>query len=152
MKLHFIVSFSSTIFYTSKGEKELITDGFMYIGVLVALAAVMVGIENKFSSNRFFKFIPGIVMIYIGAAFLQTIGLFDNEATAATYASVKDALLPAMLMIMLLQCDIRSIMILGPRMLGGYLVAVVSIMLGFIIVFAIFKTFRSDERRVGNWS
>jgi len=123
----------------------MITDGFMYIGVLVALAAVMVGIENKFSSNRFFKFVPGIVMIYIGAAFLQTIGLFDNEATAATYANVKDALLPAMLMIMLLKCDIRSIIKLGPRMLGGYLVAVVSIMLGFIIVFAIFKTFYASD-------
>lgn len=123
----------------------MITDGFMYLGVLVALAAVMVGIENKFSSNRFLKFIPGIVLIYIGAAFLQTIGLFDNEATAATYASVKDALLPAMLMIMLLKCDIRSIIKLGPRMLGGYLVAVVSIMLGFIIVFAIFKTFYASD-------
>src|SRR5690625_7885665 len=104
MKLHFIVSFSSTIFYTSKGEKELITDGFMYIGVLVALAAVMGGIENKFSSNRFFRFIPGIVMIYIGAAFFQTIGLFDNEVSSATYASVKDAQLSAMLMIVLLNC------------------------------------------------
>src|SRR5699024_405880 len=145
MKLHFIVSFSSTIFYTSKGEKELITDGFMYIGVLVALAAVMVGIENKFSSNRFFKFIPGIVMIYIGAAFLHTIGLFDNEATAATYARAKDTLLAPMLLIMQLKCDIRSIIKLGPRMLGGYLVAVVSIMLGFIIVFAIFKTFYASD-------
>lgn len=136
----------------------MITDGFMYLGVLVALAAVMVGIENKFSSNRFFKFIPGIVLIYIGAAFLQTIGLFDNDATEATYANVKDALLPAMLMIMLLKCDIRSIMKLGPRMLGGYLVAVVSIMLGFIIVFAIFKSFYvSDTWRAfgalaGSWT
>lgn len=136
----------------------MITDGFMYLGVLVALAAVMVGVENKFSSNRFFKFIPGIVLIYIGAAFLQTIGLFDNDATEATYANVKDALLPAMLMIMLLKCDIRSIMKLGPRMLGGYLVAVVSIMLGFIIVFAIFKSFYvSDTWRAfgalaGSWT
>src|SRR5699024_6863322 len=119
MKLHFIVSFSSTIFYTSKGEKELITDGFMYIGVLVALAAVMVGIENKFSYNRFCKFIPCIVMIYIGAAFLHTNGFFENEATAATYASVKDALLRSMLMIILLKCDIRSIIKLGTCMVGG---------------------------------
>lgn len=136
----------------------MITDGFMYLGVLVALAAVMVGIENKFSSNRFFKFIPGIVMIYIGAAFLQTIGLFDNDATEATYTNVKDALLPAMLMIMLLKCDIRSIIKLGPRMLGGYLVAVVSIMLGFIIVFAMFKhfyvsdTWRAFGALAGSWT
>ncbi|MEW9674909.1 DUF819 family protein [Lentibacillus sp. L22] len=123
----------------------MITDGFMYIGVLVALAALMVGIENKFSSNRFFKFIPGIVLIYIGAAFLQTIGLFDNEATEAAYSNVKDALLPAMLMIMLLKCDIRSIMRLGPRMLGGYLVAVISIFLGFIIVYAVFQSFYATD-------
>ncbi len=145
-------------FKIPKGEKEMITDGFMYLGVLVALAAVMVGIENKFSTNRFFKFIPGIVLIYIGAAFLQTIGLFDNDATGATYANVKDALLPAMLMIMLLKCDIRSIIKLGPRMLGGYLVAVVSIMLGFIIVFAIFKSFyvtdtwRAFGALAGSWT
>src|SRR5699024_10984034 len=139
-----------------KGEKVMITDGFMYIGVLVALAAVMVGIENKFSSNRFFKFVPGIVMIYIGAAFLQTIGLFDNEATAATYASVKDALLPAMLM--LLPGVSRSLIELAPRMLGGCLVAVVSIMLGFIIVSAIFKPFyaadawRAFGALAGSWT
>lgn len=136
----------------------MITDGFMYIGVLVALAAMMVGIENKFNSNRFFKFIPGIVLIYIGAAFLQTIGLFDNNATEAAYTNVKGALLPAMLMIMLLKCDIRSIIRLGPRMLGGYLVAVVSIMLGFVIVFAIFKhfyvtdTWRAFGALAGSWT
>ncbi|MTW87902.1 DUF819 family protein [Virgibacillus dakarensis] len=136
----------------------MITDGFMYIAVLVALAAVMVGVENKFSSNRFFKFIPGIVLIYIGAAFLQTIGLFDNDATETAYTSVKGALLPAMLMIMLLKCDIRSIIKLGPRMIGGYLVAVVSIMLGFVIVYAIFKhfyvadTWRAFGALAGSWT
>ncbi|MEN1969890.1 DUF819 family protein [Lentibacillus sp. N15] len=136
----------------------MITDGFLYIGVLVALAALMVGIENKFSSNRFFKFIPGIVLIYIGAAFLQTIGLFDNDATEAAYTNVKGALLPAMLMIMLLKCDIRSIIKLGPRMLGGYLVAVISIMLGFIIVYGIFKhfyvadTWRAFGALAGSWT
>ncbi|WP_088052609.1 DUF819 family protein [Virgibacillus dakarensis] len=136
----------------------MITDGFMYIAVLVALAAVMVGVENKFSSNRFFKFIPGIVLIYIGAAFLQTIGLFDNDATEPAYTSVKGALLPAMLMIMLLKCDIRSIIKLGPRMIGGYLVAVLSIMLGFVIVYAIFKhfyvtdTWRAFGALAGSWT
>lgn len=124
----------------------MITDGFLYLSVLVALAAVMVAIEKKFGSNRFFKFIPGIVLIYIGAAALQTSGLFaDNDSIDAAYTNVKDALLPAMLMIMLLKCDIRSIIKLGPRMLGGYLVAVVSILLGFIIVFAVFKNFYDSD-------
>lgn len=137
----------------------MIADGFLYLSVLVALAAVMVGIEKKFGTNRFFKFIPGIVLIYIGAAILQTSGLFaDNDAINTVHDSVKDALLPAMLMIMLLKCDIRSIIKLGPRMLGGYLVAVVSISLGFIIVFALFKhfyvadTWRAFGALSGSWT
>lgn len=136
----------------------MITDGFVYIAVLVALAALMVGIENKFKSNRFFKFIPGIVLIYIGAALLQTIGLFDNEATESSYLAVKDALLPAMLMLMLLKCDIRSIIKLGPRMLGGYFVAVISIMIGFAVVYLIFNhfyaadTWRAFGALAGSWT
>ncbi|WP_338751162.1 DUF819 domain-containing protein [Bacillus sp. FJAT-52991] len=126
----------------------MIQDGFMYLSVLVAMAALMVAFEKRFSTNKFFKFIPGIVLIYIGAAAMQTCGLFaDNEAIAAMYADVKGALLPAMLAIMLLKCDIRSIIKLGPRMLGGYLVAVVSIMFGFIIVYALFQNFYVD----GTW-
>ncbi|MFC4661629.1 DUF819 domain-containing protein [Oceanobacillus aidingensis] len=136
----------------------MITDGFIYIAVLVALAALMLGIESKFSSNRFFKFIPGIVLIYIGAALLQTIGLFDNEATESSYVAVKDALLPAMLMLMLLKCDIRSIIKLGPRMLGGYFVAVISIIIGFTVVYLIFNqlyaadTWRAFGALAGSWT
>lgn len=137
----------------------MITDGFLYLSVLVALAAVMVAIEKKFSSNRFMKFVPAIVLIYIGAAILQTSGVFaHNDSIDATYSNVKNALLPAMLMIMLLKCDIRSIIKLGPRMIGGYLVAVVSILLGFIIVFALFKSFydtdtwRAFGALAGSWT
>ncbi|MDY0394593.1 DUF819 domain-containing protein [Virgibacillus halophilus] len=137
----------------------MITDGFMYLSVLVALAALMVAIEKKFNTNRFFKFIPGIVLIYIGAALLQTCGLFaDNDSVDAAYTNVKGALLPAMLMIMLLKCDIRSIIKLGPRMLGGYMVAVVSILMGFVIVYALFKhfyaadTWRAFGALAGSWT
>ncbi len=137
----------------------MITDGFMYLSVLVAFAGLMVAFESKFGGNRFFKFIPGIVLIYIGAAIMQTCGLFaDNESNTAIYTSVKGALLPALLVIMLLKCDIRSIIKLGPRMLGGYLVAVVSIMLGFVIVYAVLHhfyikdTWRAFGALGGSWT
>ncbi|TYR81386.1 DUF819 domain-containing protein [Priestia megaterium] len=124
----------------------MIQDGFMYVSVLTAFAALMIAIEKRFSTNRFFKFIPGIVLIYIGAALMQTAGLFaDNESNAAMYTGVKNALLPAMLVLMLLKCDIRSIIKLGPKMLGGFAVAAFSIMAGFIVVYAIFKQFYVED-------
>ena len=68
----------------------MIQDGFMYVSVLTAFAALMVGIEKRFKANRFFKFIPGIVLIYIGAALMQTAGLFgDSESNVAMYRVLK---------------------------------------------------------------
>lgn len=124
----------------------MIQDGFMYISVLVALAALMVFIEKKFGKTKFMKFIPGIVLIYIGAALMQTFGLFEsNESTEAAYSSVRWALLPAMLFLMLLKCDIRIIAKLGPKILGAFAVAVVSIAAGFVVVYAVLQSFYVED-------
>src|SRR5699024_6937056 len=72
--------------------------------------------------------------------------------------NVKDALLPEMLLTMLLNCDIRSIIRPGPRMFGRRLIAVVSIMLGFIVVYVIFQSFyvtdtwRAFGALAGSWT
>ncbi len=124
----------------------MIQDGFMYISVLVALAALMVFIEKRFGKSKFFKFIPGIVLIYIGAALLQTFGAFEsNESTETAYNNVRWALLPAMLFLMLLKCDIRTVIKLGPRILGAFAVAVVSIAAGFVIVYAVLQSFYVED-------
>lgn len=124
----------------------MIQDGFMYISVLVALAALMVFIEKKFGKTKFMKFIPGIVLIYIGAALMQTFGLFEsNESTEAAYSSVRWALLPAMLFLMLLKCDIRIIAKLGPKILGAFAVAVVSIAAGFVVVYTVLQSFYVED-------
>lgn len=124
----------------------MIQDGFMYISVLVALAALMVFIEKKFGKTKFMKFIPGIVLIYIGAALMQTFGLFEsNESTEAAYSNVRWALLPAMLFLMLLKCDIRIVAKLGPKILGAFTVAVVSIAAGFVLVYALLQSFYVED-------
>lgn len=124
----------------------MIQDGFMYISVLVALAASMVFVEKKFDKTKFMKFIPGIVLIYIGAALMQTFGLFEsNESTNAAYSNVRWALLPAMLFLMLLKCDIRVVAKLGPRILGSFAVAVISIAAGFILVYAVLQSFYVED-------
>lgn len=124
----------------------MIQDGFMYISVLVALAAVMVFVEKKFGKTKFMKFIPGIVLIYIGAALMQTFGLFEsNESTEAAYSNVRWALLPALLFLMLLKCDIRTVAKLGPKILGSFTVAVISISAGFVLVYALLKSFYVED-------
>ncbi len=121
----------------------MIQNGFMYIGALIFIAAVLVNlpkiIKGEFS-KKFFSFAPPIVLIYLGLMVLCTAGLWDLEATATAYSSLKNPLLYAMLFIMLLRCDMRKIIKLGPKMLIGFFAATVSIGLGFFIAYAIMHT------------
>lgn len=118
----------------------MITDGFMYIAVLVFIAAVLVCLPKFFKSERaqkFFRFAPPIVLIYLGLMLLCTVKLWDLEATSSAYSSLKNPLLYAMLFIMLLRCDLRKIIKLGPKMIIGFFAATLSIGLGFVVSYAI---------------
>lgn len=125
----------------------MIQNGFMYIAVLIFIAAMLVNLPKIIKgdfSKKFFGFAPPIVLIYLGLMVLCTIGLWDLEATAPAYSSLKNPLLYAMLFIMLLRCDMRKIIKLGPKMLIGFFAATVSIGLGFFIAYAIMHSLLGD--------
>lgn len=118
----------------------MIKDGFLYIAVLIFTAAILVFLPKIFKgkkAQRFFSFVPPVVLIYVGLMFLCTVRLWDLEATSAAYGSLKNPILYAMLFLMLLRCDLRKIIRLGPKMLIGFFSATISISLGFFISYAI---------------
>ncbi len=119
----------------------MIQEGFLYIAALVFIAAILVNLPKIFTGSgaqRFFDFAPPIVLIYLGLMILCTVRLWDLEATAETYTALKNPLLYAMLFIMLLRCDLKKIIKLGPKMLIGFFCATISIGLGFVLSYAIF--------------
>lgn len=61
------------------------------------------------------------------------------------YSIFRSNLLPAMIFLMLLRCDLRKILKLGPRMLLGFFAASISIGIGFIVTYAIFKGFYEPD-------
>lgn len=120
----------------------MIQNGFMYIAALVFIAAVLVNLPKIFKGDfakKFFDFAPPIVLLYLGLMVLCTVRVWDLKATSEAYSSLKNPLLYAMLFIMLLRCDLRKIVKLGPKMLIGFFSATVSIGLGFVIAYAIMQ-------------
>lgn len=118
----------------------MIKDGFLYIAALVFIAAILIILPRILkgkAAQTFFKFAPPIVLIYLGLMLLCTFRLWDLEATADAYGALKNPLLYAMLFIMLLRCDLKKIIKLGPKMLIGFFAATISIGLGFVISYAI---------------
>lgn len=123
----------------------MITDGFLYLGVLLGLAGVLVLITHR-SNIRLLKYVPSFVLLYICAAALNTAGVFgSSEAIEATGEAVQDALLPAMILLLLFKCDIRKIIKLGPKLLVTFFVAVLSIMLGFVVAHLVFQAVLDDQ-------
>lgn len=121
------------------GRRRMIKDGFLYIAVLVFIASVLVYLPNLFkgkAASGIFKFAPPIVLIYLGLMVFCTVKLWDLETTSAAYSSLKNPLLYAMLFLMLLRCDLKKIVKLGPKMLIGFFAAAVSIGLGFVVSYA----------------
>ena len=126
----------------------MITDGAMYISVLIFTAAIIVCLPKIIrgrGAEKFFSFAPPVVLIYLGLMALCTLGLWDLPATAGAYSSLKNPLLYAMLFIMLLRCDLRKILRLGPKMLIGFFAAAVSVGLGFVISFAVMRGMLGEE-------
>lgn len=117
----------------------MITDGFLFISLLIAIAGVLVYLD-KARGLPVFRYVPGFVFLYLIAALLNTVGVFgESDSIDAVGGGVKDALLPAMIMLLLFQCDVRKIIKLGPKLLLTYAATAVSIMLGFVITFAVLK-------------
>ena len=126
----------------------MIKDGFLYIAVLIFTAAFLVFLPKIFKGKKaqsFFGFVPPVVMIYLGLMLLCTVRLWDLEATKQAYSSLKNPLLFAMLFLMLLRCDLRKIIKLGPKMLIGFFSATISISLGFFVSYAILHNFLGEE-------
>ena len=123
----------------------MITDGFLYLGVLLALAGGIVYVAQR-SQSRFFKYVPGFVLLYIFAAALNTAGVFgESKSIETTGDAVQDAVLPAMILLFLFKCDLRKIIKLGPKLLLTYVVAALSIAVGFVVTYLIFQAALAPE-------
>ena len=125
----------------------MIKDGFIYISTLFFIAAILINLPKIFkgkAAQKFFSFAPPIVLIYLGLMILCTAKLWDLESTAEAYGNLKNPLLYAMLFIMLLRCDLKKIIKLGPKMLIGFFAASISIGLGFFLSYGIFHGFLGE--------
>ena len=117
----------------------MIENGFTYLAVLMMIAASIVYTEKK-SHHKLFEYLPAIVIIYFVVMLASTFGLWEKtESVTDTYKSIKSNLLPAMIFLMLLLADMREIFKLGRKMILTFVLASVSIAIGFIGMFALFQ-------------
>lgn len=119
----------------------MIQDGLQFLALLFFISGIVIWLERKFKDGPFFKYIPALVIIYFGVMILSTLGVWDmsNKSVSAARSSIKDAILPSMIFLMLLRADLRDISKLGPRMIISFFTSTMTIMIGFVVSFWLFK-------------
>jgi len=135
----------------------MITTAFSYLSILIFIASLLVYLENK-SKAKFFEYLPAIVILYFTIMTLSSLELWTKtEEINTAYKTLKSNLLPAMIFLMLLQSDIRTVLKLGKKTLLTFFLATLSIALGFVIMFAVLHgSFETDSWKAfgalsGSW-
>ena len=116
----------------------VITNGFMYIAFLMSLAGILLALE-KYTKWKIFNVVPPLVWIYVLNMIFCTLGLYHSKEVSAAYKALKNNLLYAMIFVMLLRCDFRKLAKLGGRMVAIFLGCSLTLFVGFIVGYPIFK-------------
>ena len=126
-------------------EPPLIQDGLLMLGVVLGVAMVLIVLERS-TGWKIFRFVPGMVMMYLLMATLNSLGVFGEEdATREPIAAVKDVALPAMIFLFLFGCDLRKIIRLGPKLLLTMAVAAASLFVAMVLVYVVFQAALHEE-------
>ena len=83
------------------------------LALLLATLAIIFWLANHPTTAGFFKIIPSLLFCYFVPTTLTTLGVIPDES--ALYSWVKDFVLPASLMLLILALDVPGIIRLGPK-------------------------------------
>lgn len=112
-------------------KEVLLTNDAVIFGILMILLALIFktsALKTPFW-NKFYTYIPVILLAYFLPSLLNTFGLVDAEASQLYFVSSR-FLLPACLVLLTLSIDLKEIFKLGPKALIMFFAATIGVILG----------------------
>src|SRR5688500_20270517 len=88
-----------------------------YVAILLLAAGLFPTLERRYGW-RLFSVLPPIVLTYLFVTALAVAGAWQaSDDITAAQRTLTAQLLPALLFLLMIGCDLRAILKLGPRML-----------------------------------
>jgi uncharacterized membrane protein len=110
-----------------------------YLAVMLLAAGLFPAVERQFNW-RIFSVLPPIVLTYLFVTALAVSGLWQvNEEIRAAQSMLTSHMVPALLFLLMINCDLRAIYRLGPRVLGVFACTSISLFIAFIGTFLIYR-------------
>ena len=110
-----------------------------YLAVMLLAAGLFPAIERR-TGWKVFSVLPPIVLTYLLVTALAVSGLWQvNTEIHAAQSMLVSRLVPALLFLLMINCDLRAIWALGPRVLAVFACTSVSLFVAFIGTFLIYR-------------
>jgi len=110
-----------------------------YLAVMLLVAGFWPAIERRFRC-RVFEVLPPIVLTYLSVTALSVAGVWTaSPEIHAAQGVLVSRLVPALLFLLMINCDLRAIFALGPRVLGVFVCTSISLFAAFVLAYLIFR-------------
>lgn len=110
-----------------------------YLAVMLLAAGLFPAVERRFGW-RMFNVLPPIVLTYLFVTALAVAGLWQvNDEIKAAQSMLVAHMVPALLFLLMINCDLRAIWRLGPRVLGVFACTSISLFVAFISTYLLYR-------------
>lgn len=110
-----------------------------YLALLPLAAGVFPSLEQRYRW-RVFEVLPPIVWTYLFVTALAVAGLWNaTPEIQGAQRTLTSLLLPALLFLLMVTCDLRAILAVGPRVLAVFASAMLSILLAIVLTYLLFR-------------
>src|SRR5688572_13248487 len=116
-----------------------------YSAILLVAAGLFPSLESKYRW-RIFEVLPPIVLMYLLVTALAVSGVWSASSEIQTaQRMLTSQLLPALLFLLMVTCDVRAILQVGPRVLAVFACAMASILIAIIVAYLLFRGALPEE-------
>lgn len=117
----------------------MISTVWPYLAVMFLVAGVWPAIERR-HGGKVFDILPPIVLTYLSVTALSVAGVWSASAEIrAAQSAIVTQLVPALIFLLMIGCDVRAIIRLGPRVLGVFACTSISLFIAFILAFLLYR-------------
>lgn len=129
-------------------NSALITNDAVVLGLLATILGGVFYVSNHPSYKKIFNYIPALLLCYFIPSLLNTFGIVNGEESHIYYVASR-YLLPACLVLLLLNLDLKAIFNLGWRAPTMFLTGTLGIVIGGPIALLIMGNFMPEWIGVG---
>lgn len=124
-------------------NKALFTNDAVVLGILILILAVIFKTEQMKTFEKFYKFVPGLLLCYFVPSFFNSLGIISGDHSKL-YFVVSRYFLPTALVLLTLSIDLKQILQLGPKAVIMFITGTVGIVFGGALTILIIALFNPE--------